>query len=314
MNTLLPCFYPTKVLFVDDDVLFLDQLLPRLSSVRATYDHFLCPKLFVEFINNSPANCFVHKYVRFVDPLAIEHYRHDANITNLHEIMQDNSRFEEISVVVIDYDMPMMSGLEASQKINNPHIKKILLTGIADEPIAVEAFHKGLIDAYVRKQDRHLKDKLNAHIYRLQKEYFQEVFAPLTQTLHTYHREIEHYPIFTKEYQQITDKFVLEHNIVEHYMYEGVGTKIMLDKQGQVFYLHWKNENDFHALKDETLPKALLKKLSTRKYLLNALDETTPSLTPAKKLPASEGFYYGWSQATKKLDNFQPYAAFREKR
>lgn len=293
-----PCFYPTTVVFLDDDEYFFDELKYKLSLTRSLYQDFVCPYLFLEYLSKAPPNRFLQDYLTFVDYDLPDHYRHNANVVDFHQISHDPQRFEEISVVVLDYDMPLMNGLEVSQKITNPHIKKIMLTSIADEQIAIQAFHKGLIDAYIRKSDPSFLAQLNAHIYRLQKTYFAEVFTPFTQTLKTYHREVEQYPIFTKEYCHVLENFMHQHEIVEYYLCEGVGTCLLVNKQGQCFYFYCRNENDYQSLKWQVLSREEQTKLLSRKYLPHM---HSSSWIKATKVEASIPFYYGWSKAESSL-------------
>ena len=47
----------------------------------------------------------------------------------------------EVSVVVVDYFMPEMDGVTFCRRLNNPSIGKILLTGRAEDSVAIEAFN-----------------------------------------------------------------------------------------------------------------------------------------------------------------------------
>lgn len=289
-----PCFYPTTVIFLDDDKCFFDDMAYQLSKDRATYLNFLSSSLFLEYLSLSPAPRFLQEYVTFVDHDLPDHYRHNANVVDFHHIAQDPQRFQEISVVVLDYDMPFFNGLEVSRQITNPHTKKILLTSIADEPLAIEAFHKGLIDAYIRKNNPLMIHQLNAHIYRLQKAYFIDAFAPFTQTLHTYHRDVEQYPIFTKQYQDLLETLIQKHHIVEYYLCEGVGTCLLINKQGQSFYFYCRNENDYKSLQWEEMSAQLRELFDNRRYLPH-----TPASERIKatKVEGPIPFYYAVQKA-----------------
>lgn len=248
---LTPCFYPTTVLLLDDSQKFLTHIHENLCEGSFLYKSFETVKSFFTHLQTVPANqCLAH-YLTYVDGKDDEHYQHNANIMDLRDIALHADRFQEVSVVVLDYDMPMMNGLDVAQQIKNPHIKKILLTGVADEHMAIEAFHKGLIDAYIRKDDPLFVEKLHNHIQRLQRLYFIDVFAPLTQTLHTYAREIancEIVPFFTEEYVQAFENCLRQHNIVEYYLCEAQGTTLMLDAKGNSFGFFIRTEGDFEFL------------------------------------------------------------------
>jgi CheY-like chemotaxis protein len=77
----------------------------------------------------------------------------EKKIHEIYKVIYNPRRYEEISTVIVDYDMPSMKGLEFCEKLQNPYIRKILYTGVAGEGLAIEAFNKGLIDGYIRKGD-----------------------------------------------------------------------------------------------------------------------------------------------------------------
>jgi CheY-like chemotaxis protein len=75
---------------------------------------------------------------------------------------EQSTRFGIARVCVVDYSMPAMDGLEALGELVDWPGTRVLLTGQADEQVAVKAFNRGLIDQFVPKQtpdiSRHLID------------------------------------------------------------------------------------------------------------------------------------------------------------
>ena len=65
------------------------------------------------------------------------------NIDTHHQQIYNSERFAQISVVITDYAMPEMDGVDFLRQIKHSEIKRILLTGVADEKIAVKAFNWG---------------------------------------------------------------------------------------------------------------------------------------------------------------------------
>ena len=57
-----------------------------------------------------------------------------------------------ISAVLVDNEMPGMSGLEFCDRIRDRKIRRGLLTAMADDKKAVAAFNKGQIHRYIAKQ------------------------------------------------------------------------------------------------------------------------------------------------------------------
>jgi CheY-like chemotaxis protein len=78
-----------------------------------------------------------------------------------------SQRYGLASIVVVDYAMPAANGLDVLRSGPNWPYCRILLTGKADEHVAVAAFNEGLINRYVTKQNsdlvQHLINALDQH-------------------------------------------------------------------------------------------------------------------------------------------------------
>ena len=70
------------------------------------------------------------------------------------------SRFSLARVCVVDYSMPAMSGLKVLSELTQWPGSRILLTGRADEQLAVMAFNSGLIQQFIPKQSPELRLRL----------------------------------------------------------------------------------------------------------------------------------------------------------
>ncbi|MDO8277066.1 MAG: response regulator [Burkholderiaceae bacterium] len=141
---------PGTVVFLDDDHDYLEMLgvvLPRQWMV----------KLF-----SGPQECI--NYLQQEPPLW------EADAWNLQEMISqwrsgralipqilaywasDTRRYGLTKVCVVDYAMPSMDGLQALGELIDWPGSRILLTGQADEQVAVNAFNRGLIDHFMTKQ------------------------------------------------------------------------------------------------------------------------------------------------------------------
>lgn len=81
----------------------------------------------------------------------------------------DNSRAQTIETAFIDYNMPVMNGLDLLRQIVQPRFMRVLLTGQATSDEAIEAFNDGLIDLYIQKRDglvAELRDACDRGDYR----------------------------------------------------------------------------------------------------------------------------------------------------
>ena len=70
-------------------------------------------------------------------------------------------------LLVLDTSMPTMDGLEALSELVEWPGSRVLLTGQADEQIAVRAFNRGLIDQFIPKQSPDIAGTLVAAVNHL---------------------------------------------------------------------------------------------------------------------------------------------------
>lgn len=174
-------YYPTEVVLVDDDPNFLDAvslLLPRTLSYRL----FQSARQALEHINGAQQHAELLRRVYSsykTGPFDSDTLSH-IEINEIHQEIYKPERFSTPSVVVVDYSMPSMNGLELCASLTNPYVKRILLTGQADTELAVQAFNEGLIDQFISKKDQDLEGKLSRSIATLQQHYFSKTFKLIT--------------------------------------------------------------------------------------------------------------------------------------
>ena len=84
----------------------------------------------------------------------------------LHEEIYNKDRFNDVSVIIVDYYMDEMNGIEVCETLSKHPAKKILLTGGADkENIAIDAFNKGIIHRFINKTDPDFPSQIRQAIY-----------------------------------------------------------------------------------------------------------------------------------------------------
>ena len=157
---------PGGVVFLDDDLAYLEMLaevMPEHWPVR----------LFTR-----PSDC-----IRYLEPepalQEADHWRHKDILDRWHQgqslIAQilaywreaGSWRFGLSQVCVVDYSMPAMNGLQVLEELAGWTGARVLLTGRADEQIAVQAFNASLIEQYVPKQASEISRRLAGSIQRL---------------------------------------------------------------------------------------------------------------------------------------------------
>lgn len=154
---------PGGVAFLDDDYAYLEMLadvLPERWAVRL----FLRPADFINTLQQEPplwdADAWRHREM-------LDHWRDGRPlIPQLLQYWKSDGvrRYALHRVAVVDYSMPAMNGLQVLDELVNWPGARVLLTGRADEHIAVSAFNRGLIEHYLPKQTAEIGQRLTASI------------------------------------------------------------------------------------------------------------------------------------------------------
>jgi len=182
----------------------------------------------------------------------------------------------------------------------NTAIKKILLTGQADENTAVDAFNEGLIDAYIQKCDTDFMMQIRKKISQFQIEYFQMMSAVVSRIL-----SLTTIPCLHDErFYSFFENLKKEHNIVEYYLIESTGSFLLFDRNAKPSVLLLRNANNLSQLYElalaENLPASELEAIKHGKKISqsHALDD----LLPATRIDGEYDVYYCAYIQNPKLD------------
>lgn len=168
------CYYPTVVAFIDDSQSFLSAVELAMSSQFncITFNDPIRALNHSNNLNKINWNAFSENDYNYASD-SEQFIRSTLNLS-INKIT-DSGRYEEISVVVVDYDMPGMNGIEFCKNLKNPNIKKILLTGQAGTDEAIKAFNSNTINYYIKKSDDNLFETLSRAIQEMQNRYFIDI-------------------------------------------------------------------------------------------------------------------------------------------
>jgi CheY-like chemotaxis protein len=194
----------------------------------------------------------------------------DLNINHLYKEIYSAERFEKVSLLITDYDMPGLTGLDLCQKLNNCYIYRILLTGIADESTAIRAFNDGFIEQFMRKSDLSIVDSLQGLINKSQHNYFSYISKNYSDLFNSNNKSLDilEDPTFIDLFNQILKR----ENIIEYYLLDSNGSFLMLTNSGEVSALYITNlehhEEIYNFAKDENCPTEILKELQNKNKTL----------------------------------------------
>lgn len=227
-----PFYFPTNVVLLDDDTNFLRH-----------FSLLLDPRLPCRTINSAAAALeqmnsqvsLLHSFMELANVTitddAEEHSYLDLN--KVHNLVHQNDRFSQITVAIIDYDMPEMNGIEVCKRITHPEIKKILLTGKADEKLAVEAFNAGLIHQFIQKSNADVDKHVNQAVEKLQLEYFSAITSSVPITLANGAASF----LADRNFNSNVMKLIRDNKIVEFYLWENPRGLLMLDETGNAKFM-----------------------------------------------------------------------------
>ena len=223
----VPLFYfPTTILIVEDDKSMRDLLSADLIE--------LFPVLIATNANQAMQMIETHTSNFRIDSFIIKNSQGDMyhddtmairiDFNKIANIPNNPKRHCEISTMISDYDMPGISGLELCQQLIDYPLKKILLTGMADEQKAVEAFNWRLIDRYIKKTDASSIDKLISFVRDMTLQYFIDISNNIK--LVSSKLAILSHPNFVEFFSKIIQKY----GICEYYLIDANGSFLLLDK------------------------------------------------------------------------------------
>ncbi len=282
------CYFPTTALFIDDSRDFLLNFVLQLDEGLA-YRIFDSPFDALDCIHQKRCEldmlsqrCLTEYTEAKNCPLT--NHTINLDLTAIHAEIYNSKRFSEISVVVVDYAMPGMDGLEFCRQIENTNIKKILLTGQADEKLAIEAFNQGLIHRYIKKSDPQAAELITKSIYDLQLQYFQKMSDMIVRMLSVTSPSCLH----DKKFAEFFSNLLQEKGIVEYYLADNSGSFLLLDDNAHVHFLIVKNQSDMQLYYDLALDNG-------------ANEEVLDQLSVGEKIPcfwqanAQTPEWNGWS-------------------
>lgn len=226
----LPIYqHPSTTVLVDDSASFLDSLRFQLGERLPckTFDDAIAAIAWLR------AHCRASVAPSFfspgVDAFADQPLNVALHVERICKLAGDPRRFATPSVLVVDYSMPGMNGVQVCEAVRDLPCRRILLTGAADERIAIDAFNRGLIDLYIRKSDPDALERLENELHALQRRYFLEQAAPLRGLLPLHGYGFIDDPAIGALVGQLMER----HHVVEYFMVHAPTGFLMLDREGK---------------------------------------------------------------------------------
>lgn len=242
------CFFPTKTVFIDDCLDFLDSITLNIDFEKHSYKFFSNTFQAIEYIEkNIKHNSWYKKYLSHLEEEEADKKLLEVNFSELHTQIFNQERFNVITSIVVDYDMPTINGLELCHKIKNLPVQKILLTGAANEKLAVDAFNSGLIDYFIEKHNPNIYEILNHQIKMSEIDYFKNISDLFISC--GYNKK-EQDLFINDAFRLFFSKHLKNHKIIEFYQLESDGSYILFDEDGNLSLLFLKLLEDLQKLNE----------------------------------------------------------------
>ena len=262
------CYFPTRIVMVDDNETLTQSLKLHLNFESQNFND---PLKALNYLSNYTPTVTEQYWLlpenesdlcdgAFIQPLYID-------TGEIRSLQHDPDKYQDISVVIMDYHMPALTGLEVLSRLSDKPFKTILLTGEGDHALAVKAFNQGQIDYFLRKDEENLSEKLNQIIKQLQFEYFSNMGKRSRELLSW------DYPLLSD--QKTCEYFynkIQENNIKEFYLMNLWGNYLLIDQERQKHY--------FCAYTQEQLNT-----IAENAHEANAEEKIINELTTGKKIP-----------------------------
>lgn len=242
-------FHPAKICFLDDNERFLKNNILGLDP-KFSYCQYHDPLLALNILEKNKAKIFNDRQmIKALDNIEsldepVNKHALMVNLNPLHQQLFNHDKVDEISVLVVDYAMPRMNGLEVCQQLRDHPVKKLMITGQADHKLAVEAFNQGLIDFFILKDEEKFYDKLNQAIDRLHRKYFFDLSKALASNL----EKLDLFCLRDKNVRQYFAAYFKENNIREAYLIDGAGSYLFINQKSNASIIAVKNEAEMAEL------------------------------------------------------------------
>lgn len=236
-ETLLLLSFPVKVLFVDDDndllkfyseafkedfnIQTIDSSEEALSLVNN--QDIINYKLFTNDVNEAGSDLIYSG-----DDLA----RVNHLFQQIMKLADSKEKYKQVGVIISDYEMPKINGLKLCENINDPMIKKILLTGELGNEKAVKVLNNQKIQCYLEKTNSEILEEIKVYVKKYTNSYLEDITnlisMPLAEKLD-----------FMKDLQYINlfNDIVTQNKIAEYYLINSNGSYLLINKAQEKFIL-----------------------------------------------------------------------------
>lgn len=272
MHKIACCYHPVTVVFLDDEANFLEALTAHFPMPGVDISSFTDPAVAISkvLLKNQDVTLLSPHYQEAETP---NECVMGIKISEIHQLIYQHARFKSVAVVVVDYNMPTMTGIKFCEQVKDVPILKIMLTAEQDKSIVIDAFNAGVINKFIPKHAKNLKQDLMVAIEQLKEEYFFMLSKMCLDSLEPSVSKLLNQENFLKIFTQVMSQA----KAVEYYLMDNQGSFLFLDAYGKPTWLFVKNEQEFQQdvemLKGLEAPASLRGPVENREKMLILLSK-----------------------------------------
>lgn len=268
------CYYPTRALSVDDDKSFLDMLLIEVSD-KISILCFDQPEKAMDYIKSN------HQYFPFTERCLVQNGNNtELNFMAIRNELYNADRFKIIFVVVTDYDMPGIDGIELIHTMEFPkeisQYNLVIMTGKISDGFKEKLARLGLNTEYISKDDPEAIKKLLELIKKRSCKIFQWYsYVPARILSHDPNERTSF--LFDGNFAPILNSHIQENGICEFYLFDKQGSYLFLNESAKLSWLFMRNEmgiaNSIQKATYYDAPKSVIDALKSKEVILSLYEK-----------------------------------------
>lgn len=197
--------FPLNITIVDDDIDYLNLLQQQLKNTQlSAYSSPIEAMTNIATININMKDFLEEKFIGI----------QDLNYKNIEDFVK-NCKNEQ-GILIVDYDMPEINGIELCSKYNNHSLIKILLTNAYTIEDAVNALNEKLINYYLPKE----RISILLDVIKKQQNMF---FDNITRDIINFLDPSSLSFLFDKVYINIFNSVCQQYNVNKYYILNSYG-------------------------------------------------------------------------------------------
>lgn len=264
------CKYPIKVVFLDDDIEFLESLKLYYSNKYPAFEYYHMESVFLERVYNYEPDPFINYYLTNLDEDKLGQRAFAFNIQDICNEMQRKNKEEQIAIVVVDQNLTNTTGLKILQEIQKPNLAKFLLTAKTDTNTAVEAFNKRIINSFISKSSPNMMEELDNQIHIYMEEYFKNFSSYLINLIKL--DKDRQSALNEVEYLNLFNSILEKLKVREYYLLDTTGSYVFIDNQNNQHFLLVVDLNSISSqidiLREHNISEEIILKVNNAEKLL----------------------------------------------